>query len=65
MWCIKNFIYSLSGGPGHYQVVKCGSSGHNIRCRPNLKATPVGMLVIGNQFTAVEEVGELMVCSSL
>ena len=44
------------GGPGVYQVVKCGSSGHNIRCRPHMKATPIGMLVHGNTVTAVEEV---------
>ncbi|KAI8499936.1 E3 ubiquitin-protein ligase mycbp2 [Branchiostoma belcheri] len=38
-----------------YQVVKCGASGHNVRCRPSLRATPVGMLVLGNQLTATEE----------
>ncbi|CAI9731993.1 E3 ubiquitin-protein ligase MYCBP2-like [Octopus vulgaris] len=43
------------GGPGGYQVVKCGSSGHNIRCRPSKKATPIGMLVLGNQLTATED----------
>ncbi|CAH1777009.1 unnamed protein product [Owenia fusiformis] len=43
------------GGPGNYHVVKCGSSGHNIRCRPNLKATPIGMMVLGNQVMVTEE----------
>ncbi|XP_058807986.1 E3 ubiquitin-protein ligase MYCBP2-like [Phymastichus coffea] len=32
-------------------VVTCGASGHNIRCRPSLKATAVGMLAIGNTVT--------------
>ena len=31
-----------------FTVVKCGASGHNIRSDPNLKAPPVGMLVLGN-----------------
>lgn len=48
-----------SGGPGNYHVVKCGSSGHNIRSRPNMKATPIGMLVLGNQVTIAEEVSAL------
>ncbi|CAE1311209.1 MYCBP2 [Acanthosepion pharaonis] len=43
------------GGPGCYHVIKCGSSGHNIRCRPSKKATPVGMLVLGSQLTATED----------
>ncbi|GAB6023050.1 hypothetical protein CHUAL_007142 [Chamberlinius hualienensis] len=42
-------------GPGWYHVVKCGASGHNIRSSPSLKAPPVGMLVLFNQFYAVEE----------
>ncbi|XP_052283534.1 E3 ubiquitin-protein ligase MYCBP2-like isoform X2 [Dreissena polymorpha] len=46
----------LQGGPGTYEVVKCGSFGHNIRSRPNLKATPVGRVTMGNQITVVEEV---------
>ncbi|XP_074650729.1 E3 ubiquitin-protein ligase MYCBP2-like [Tubulanus polymorphus] len=45
-----------AGGPGVYQVVKCGPSGHNIRCHPTMKATPVGMLVLGNQLTATEDI---------
>ncbi|XP_013400127.1 E3 ubiquitin-protein ligase MYCBP2 [Lingula anatina] len=45
-----------TGGPGVYQVVKCGTSGHNIRCGPALKATPIGMLVLGNQLTAEEDI---------
>ncbi|XP_069130438.1 LOW QUALITY PROTEIN: E3 ubiquitin-protein ligase MYCBP2-like [Argopecten irradians] len=43
-------------GPGIYQVLKCGSFGHNIRCRPSLKATPVGMLTLGDKITALEDV---------
>lgn len=39
-----------------YEVVKCGSFGHNIRSRPNLKATPVGRVTMGNQVSVVEEV---------
>ncbi|XP_069950165.1 E3 ubiquitin-protein ligase MYCBP2 isoform X3 [Cherax quadricarinatus] len=41
-----------SGGAGMYTVVKCGASGHNIRSQPNLKAPPVGMLVLGNVISA-------------
>ncbi|XP_048243746.1 E3 ubiquitin-protein ligase MYCBP2-like isoform X7 [Haliotis rufescens] len=41
--------------PGVYQVVKCGSFGHNIRSRPNLKATPIGMLTLGKRLTAIED----------
>ena len=37
-------------------VVKCGSSGHNIRARPNLKATPIGMITRGKKIRAVEDV---------
>ncbi|XP_063236464.1 E3 ubiquitin-protein ligase MYCBP2 isoform X2 [Bacillus rossius redtenbacheri] len=43
-------------GPGEYQVVKCGASGHNVRCHPSLKAAAVGMLVLGNRVTAVDYV---------
>lgn len=43
-------------GPGEYQVVKCGPSGHNIRCRPHLKATPIGMLIHGEKITVIEDV---------
>ncbi|EEC16125.1 highwire, putative [Ixodes scapularis] len=43
-------------GPGMYQVVRCGASGHNIRSKPNLKAPPVGMLVMGSTVVALEEV---------
>ncbi|XP_071483043.1 E3 ubiquitin-protein ligase MYCBP2-like [Diadema antillarum] len=44
-----------TGGAGLYQVVNCGPSGHNIRCRASLKATPVGMMVMGNQANVVQE----------
>ncbi|XP_041463247.1 E3 ubiquitin-protein ligase MYCBP2-like isoform X4 [Lytechinus variegatus] len=45
-----------TGGPGLYQVINCGPSGHNIRCRASLKATPIGMMVMGNQANVVQEV---------
>lgn len=38
----------------NYQVIKCGSSGHNVRVRPSLKAPPVGMLVLGNRIGVTE-----------
>lgn len=34
---------------GSYTVIKCGASGHNVRSRPSLNATPIGMLVLGNR----------------
>ncbi|XP_041356631.1 E3 ubiquitin-protein ligase MYCBP2-like isoform X3 [Gigantopelta aegis] len=43
-------------GPGIYQVVKCGSFGHNIRSKPNLKATPTGMLTLNKKVYAIEDV---------
>ena len=46
----------VTGGAGVYEVVKCGSFGHNIRSRPNLKASPVGRLTMANQITVIEEV---------
>ncbi|KAL3880398.1 hypothetical protein ACJMK2_032642, partial [Sinanodonta woodiana] len=42
-------------GPGTYEVVKCGSFGHNIRSRPSLKATPIGRLTMGSQVNVVED----------
>ena len=45
----------FSGGPGNYQVVKCGSSGHNIRSRPSLKASPIGMVSHGNQVVVTDD----------
>lgn len=50
-------------GPGEYQVVKCGASGHNVRSRPSLKASPVGMLVLGNHVTVVDHVSYECTCS--
>lgn len=35
-------------GPGMYTVVKCGNSGHNIRCAPSLNAVPIGILSLGD-----------------
>ena len=45
-------VTSAGVGAGAYTVVKCGASGHNIRSQPNLRAAPVGMLVLGNDVTA-------------
>lgn len=44
------------GGPGLYNVVKTGPSGHNIRSCPNLRGIPIGMLVLGNKVKAIGEV---------
>ncbi|GFN82137.1 myc binding protein 2 [Plakobranchus ocellatus] len=46
----------VSKGPGQYMVVKCGSSGHNIRARPSLKAAPIGMITKGKKIRAVEDI---------
>ena len=48
---------ALKRGPGMYTVVKCGSSGHNIRCAPSLSAAPVGILSLGDNII-VNEVRE-------
>ncbi|KAK4876736.1 hypothetical protein RN001_009242 [Aquatica leii] len=45
-----------AGFSGAYQVIKCGASGHNVRARPSLKASPVGMLVLGNRIGVTEYV---------
>lgn len=43
-------------GPGTYLVVKSGSSGHNIRSRASVRSgPPIGMLVVGNYVTIVED----------
>lgn len=42
------------GGNLSYQVIKCGASGHNIRSKPNLKAPPIGMLILGNKIGITE-----------
>ena len=48
---------TVKRGPGMYTVVKCGASGHNIRCAPSLDAAPVGMLSLGDNIM-VEQVKE-------
>ena len=53
MCTIESYIL---GGPGIYSVVKCGTSGHNIRCRPSKKATAIGMLVLGDTVNVTAEV---------
>ncbi|XP_038063237.1 E3 ubiquitin-protein ligase MYCBP2-like isoform X3 [Patiria miniata] len=47
-----------TGGPGMYQVTNCGASGHNIRCRASIKATPIGMMVLGNQVSVTQEMAQ-------
>ena len=44
------------GGPGEYEVVQCGSAGHNVRSQPNMNGAPVGRLTLKDIFTAAEEV---------
>ena len=46
------------GGPGSYEVVQCGSAGHNVRSKPGLKGTPVGRLTKGSKIDILEEVRE-------
>ena len=43
-------------GPGSYQVVQCGTAGHNVRSKPSMRGTPVGRLGKRNIIEAVEEV---------
>ena len=43
-------------GPGSYQVVQCGTAGHNIRSKPSMRGTPVGRLNKSNIIEAIEEV---------
>nr|CAB3264102.1 E3 ubiquitin-protein ligase MYCBP2 [Phallusia mammillata] len=50
---VKDDIEWVEKVPGSYALVKCGSSGHNVRYKPSLKATPVGKLAPGSCFTAV------------
>ncbi len=44
------------GGLGSYEVVQCGSRGHNVRSKPGLNGTPVGRLVKNGKIETVEEV---------
>jgi len=53
---VLNFVSQFSGGPGEYEVVQCGSAGHNIRSQPNMNGAPVGRLTLKDTFTAQEEV---------
>merc|ERR1719264_1214485 len=45
---------SVKKGPGSYTVVKCGASGHNIRCAPSMYAAPIGMLSLGDPIIVTE-----------
>ena len=62
-YCFRRTKSAVVCGPGEYQVVKCGASGHNVRSRPSLKASPVGMLVLGNHVTVVDHVSYDCICS--
>ena len=44
------------GGVGRYEVVQCGSAGHNVRSKPGLRGMPIGRLTKGGKIEAVEEV---------
>jgi E3 ubiquitin-protein ligase MYCBP2 len=44
------------GGAGEYEVIRCGEAGHNIRNRPSLKGTPVGLLCRRNRIKASNHV---------
>ena len=48
------------GGLGSYEVVQCGSRGHNVRSKPGLNGTPVGRLVKNGKIEAIEEVNQIM-----
>ncbi|XP_065845558.1 E3 ubiquitin-protein ligase MYCBP2-like isoform X3 [Oscarella lobularis] len=52
----KKLRKKWKGGAGEYEVVRCGEAGHNIRSRPNLKGTPVGLLCRTNRIKASEHV---------
>ena len=43
-----------------YQVIKCGSFGHNIRCGPSLKSTPVGMLTMEDKVLGMIDVSTFL-----
>ena len=49
-------VLARKGGPGTYYVAQCGSAGHNVRSKPNLKGTPVGRLAKGNKIVIIDEV---------
>ena len=46
----------LVSGPGIYQVVNCGNYGHNIRSRPSMTGSPIGILTKGKKIVATENV---------
>lgn len=48
------------GGSGSYQVIQCGSAGHNIRSKPGIRGTPVGRLAKGNKIEASDEVSQCL-----
>ena len=52
-------------GPGCYQVVQCGTAGHNVRSKPGMRGTPVGRLSKRSVIDAIEEVYMIAVNLSL
>lgn len=56
------FLYFLAF-PCVYTTVKCGLSGHNIRVVPDLDSPAIGMVILGNQLTAINEVSVCIVNS--
>ena len=52
-------VAKRKGGSGTYQVIQCGSAGHNIRSKPGIKGTPVGRLAKGNKIEAADEVSNV------
>lgn len=46
------------GGLGKYEVVQCGSCGHNVRSKSGLNGAPVGRLTKNGKIEAVDEVSQ-------
>ena len=52
---VKGGILKRVGGPGNYEVVECGETGHLIRAGPSLTSTPIGQLAKGSIVQVSEE----------
>ena len=50
----KKKSVNIKKNPGSYTVIKCGASGHNVRCAPSMYAAPVGMLSLGDNLLVAE-----------
>ena len=50
----KKKVLGIRKVPGSYTVVKCGASGHNIRCAPSMYAAPIGMLSLGDNIRVID-----------